>query len=165
MSTPWMDVAVAELGTAEVRGARSHNPRILEYLNATNGHFRSDETPWCSAFVNWVMQQCGYTGTRLANARSWLRWGIPIATPVYGCIVIFSRPPNPAHGHVAFYVEDDDPYVWVLGGNQSDSVSVAKYRKRRILGYRWPPPLGTVTSGGVSQPIEGSVITGRARRR
>ena len=39
-------------------------------------------------------------------------------------------------GHVAFYVGETATQIKVLGGNQSNSVSVANYPKSRLLGFR-----------------------------
>lgn len=143
---PWYEIARKELGVKEVAGSVAH-PRILEYLASTSlpaNLSRSDETAWCSAFVNWCMRQAGFHGTGLANARSWLGFGEQFAQPRVGCVCVFSRDDaGPASGHVAFYVgEHVDPHgqamIRVLGGNQSNRVCEAPYAKARLLGYRWP---------------------------
>lgn len=41
-------------------------------------------------------------------------------------------------GHVGFYVRETDKYVYILGGNQSNKVSIAGYDKGRIIAYRLP---------------------------
>lgn len=41
-------------------------------------------------------------------------------------------------GHVGFYVRETDRYVYILGGNQGNKVSVAAYDKGRIIAYRLP---------------------------
>lgn len=132
--------ARAELGVHELPGA-DNSARVLEYL-ATCGKssvFRLDATPWCSGFANFVTLGCDVPGTGKANARSWLTWGEPIDYPVMGCVVVFSRPPAPWSGHVAFYERTgDDGRIHVLGGNQNNRVSIAPYPKRRLLGYRVP---------------------------
>ena len=79
LMTP-LDYAEGELGQKERKG-KEHNPRILEYLATTTlgDSARSrDETPWCSAFVNWCVVRAGLEGTSSALARSWLGWGIPV---------------------------------------------------------------------------------------
>jgi uncharacterized protein (TIGR02594 family) len=138
-SFPWFAIAVKELGQAEVKGA-SANPRILEYLKSTNAGGsalgESDETPWCSAFVNWCVTKSGYKGTNQALAKSWLDWGKPTDTPVPGCIVVFQRGTN--SGHVAFYVGPSPKGIKVLGGNQGDTVSISNRTTDAVLGYRVP---------------------------
>lgn len=136
---PWFDVAMQELGTSEVVGP-GDNPRIVEYLRSTSlggAMAANDETPWCSAFVNFCVEKSGFAGTDSASARSWLNWGRQTNTPVTGCIAVFERgaPPN---GHVAFYVSENPETIKVLGGNQGDKVCFAEYDKDRILGFRVP---------------------------
>jgi uncharacterized protein (TIGR02594 family) len=138
---PWMKHALGECGQHETRGKSHNNPRIVAY-QATVGHAKDDETPWCSAFANWCMVQAGIRGSGRANARSWLTWGTQCPSqPTFGCVVIFSRPPKQWNGHVAFYVGSQAGKIVVLGGNQHDSVCVAPYPASRLLGYRWPADL------------------------
>ena len=138
-TTPWLDIATGELGQHEVPGS-GNNQRILAYHQACTLRATSDEIPWCSAFVNWCLAQAGYPTTGLANARSWLNYGIELQQPVKGCIVVFSRGANPQAGHVGFVVDELGDYLRVLGGNQSDQVRLALYPKNHVLpgGYRWP---------------------------
>lgn len=131
-------MAKLELGRVKEVPGDADNPRIREYLASVGLGHEHDETPWCSAFANWCMQRCGIIGTGRGNARSWLAWGKPIDTPVLGCVVVFSRPPDPAHGHVAFYCGSSATAIEVLGGNQRNAVSRAWYPRARLLGYRWP---------------------------
>lgn len=99
---------------------------------------------WCSAFVNHVMITSGYRGTKSLAARSWHRWGKKInkaeVDHFFGAIAVFTRPSksNPNAGHVGFYVGESKHSYLILGGNQNDSVCVKKYRKSRLLSFRWP---------------------------
>jgi uncharacterized protein (TIGR02594 family) len=138
---PWMKYALQECGQREVAGKTHNNPRIAKY-HTTVGHAKDDETPWCSAFANWCMQQTGLRGSGRANARSWLTWGKQcLGRGIFGCVVVFSRPPAAWQGHVAFYVGTLSGKIVVLGGNQKNSVCVMGYPSRRVLGYRWPADL------------------------
>ena len=129
-----LEIATAEVGTKEVKGTGA-NPRIVQYHSATTLKAGSDEVPWCSAFVNWVLREAGVKGTDRANARSFLTWGQK-CDPEAGCIVVLQRG-DPAHGHVGFYVRHlGEDYIKVLGGNQSDCVKVSNYKKADVLGYR-----------------------------
>ena len=128
---PWMPIALAEEGIKEFPG-NGDNPRVVEYLKSTNLDAPSaanDETPWCSAFANWCVERSGFEGTDSAWARSWANWGKKLTNPRRGCIVVFKRPPNPASGHVAFYVGQTATQIKVLGGNQSDAVNISSYPK------------------------------------
>jgi uncharacterized protein (TIGR02594 family) len=131
--------AVGELARTvkEVPG-HAANPRILAYHRATTYQATSDEVPWCSSFVNWCLQEAGVTPTRSAAARSWLKWGEPLLQPRYGAITVLSRGLNPAQGHVGFFVSEQEGLVFLLGGNQSNAVSINGFRPERIVGIRWP---------------------------
>jgi hypothetical protein len=57
-------------------------------------------------------------------------------------------------GHVGFLVGQSADRYYVLGGNQSNCVSIAPIAKSRAMGFRWPLSLATtitplpVMSGG-----------------
>jgi len=145
---PWLDFAYNEIGEKEIPGD-GHNPRIIEFHASTTLKSTEDETPWCSSFVNWCMTEAGLEGTGSARARSWLFWGHghQISRPRDGCIVILKRgtgqQPGPgvlnASGHVGFFVGyERGSRILLLGGNQSDAVTITNYSIQRILGLRWP---------------------------
>ena len=52
-----------------------------------------------------------------------------------GAVLVFSRGSG---GHVGFAMGHDDTHFYVLGGNQSDAVTIARIAKSRLLGARWP---------------------------
>lgn len=144
----WLQTAILELGVQEVAGKRA-NPKIVEYLNTCktlpDPMKQTDETAWCSAFVNWCMERAGEPGTGLANARSWINWGSPLKLPKRGCVVVLSRESaGPTAGHVGFYVGHvpnanlTGQLVQILGGNQRNRVCVDLYPEHRVIGYRWP---------------------------
>lgn len=137
---PWMQIARSKLGEHEIPGADA-NAFIVACLESTSlgePDNQSDETPWCSAFVNWCMKQAGIKGTGSAWARSWLSWGREPETDDEraGAVCILERGAN--SGHVGFLVNWTDETVTLLGGNQHDSVSQATFPIERVLGYRVP---------------------------
>lgn len=134
----WVAIATGEIGTREATGS-GDNPRVVEYLRSTNldaPMASQDETPWCSAFVNWCVERSGSAGTDSAAARSWLKWGVATNAPETGCVTVFER--GVTSGHVAFFVSRTAAKIKVLGGNQGDAVCVAEYPATRLLGYRLP---------------------------
>lgn len=131
-------IAMKELGQTEIVG-KADNPRIIEYLKAVDINDEitlHDEIAWCSAFVNWCIQQAGGKGTRQAAARSWLNWGKSVEKPEVGDIVIFRRPPSKWMGHVGFVYEVGPLGYKVLGGNQSNQVCLKNYSSSKVLGFR-----------------------------
>ena len=122
----------------EVSGPKS-NPKILEVYKAVDGldnmELNDDEIPWCSCFANWCIQKAGGKGTRSAMARSWLSWGEKSDGQV-GDIVVLKRGTSNVQGHVGFVVKKGLLNVEVVGGNQSNNVTVQSFSRTKVLGYR-----------------------------
>ena len=138
---PWYEVLHNEVGVKEIRGEGRHSERILEYLASVDtlpAHLQGrDETAWCSALINWAMEQLGLPRTEKANARSWMAWGAPLRFPLLGCVTILWRGQRSGwQGHVGCLVELGDDFVGLLGGNQSNEVNISHYPRDRVLGYR-----------------------------
>ena len=132
------EVAIKELGVRE--GASSPTPRILEYDRHTSLKATSDKVPWCSAFVNWVVDSAGFKGTGSAAARSWLEWGVPLKEPLLGCVVILKRGEDTSQGHATLcdHPNISNGFIRCIGGNQSNSVKVSRFLVGNVLGYRAP---------------------------
>lgn len=138
-----VDIALREYGVREIPGSR-HSERVLEYLEHTPllpaSMQSQDETPWCSAFINWCMAMAGMPGTGRANARSWIYWGRPCQTPTFGCLAVLWRKSRVGiYGHVGFVITLRGGALFLLGGNQGDMVSIKPYPLRRLLQYKWMP--------------------------
>ncbi|RPJ10787.1 MAG: TIGR02594 family protein [Deltaproteobacteria bacterium] len=88
-------------------------------------------TPWCAALVNCCLKQVGTPALGYATAESWLQYGVPLASPVYGCVTVVP-------GHVAFLFDRQGDKLVLLGGNQSSAVTKSNYTTKAVLGYRWP---------------------------
>lgn len=137
MSEPrWLTLARTQIGVREIKGP-AHNPLIVEYWRAIKrGGIKTDEVPWCAAFVGAMLERSGIQSTRFESAKSFETWGTQLAAPVVGCIVVFSRAGG---GHVGFVVgQDSEGSILVLGGNQSDEVNIRAFSRARATAYRWP---------------------------
>ncbi len=134
----WLKRARTYLGQREIAG-RKHNPTITGFWKDIKAPFSDDETPWCAGFVGSMLENTGIKSSRSAAARSYEKWGVKLAAPALGAIVVFARKGG---GHVGFVTGWDDNYLKVLGGNQSDAVTEARFARKgstlRVLGYRWP---------------------------
>ncbi|MFD1033452.1 TIGR02594 family protein [Sphingomonas hankookensis] len=147
IGAPWMRVALAEKGVAEVAG-RAHNPRIVEYHATTTLAAKTDEVAWCASFVNWCLEQAGIRGIRSARAADWGKFGTALSEPRYGCIVHIYRTPRGVDGatgsssgnHVAFFVGQTATHIQLLGGNQGNQVKVSNYplKQYTVKAMRWP---------------------------
>ena len=91
----------------------------------------------------------------------WRRFGGP-CTPRPGAVMVFWRGRRDGwQGHVAFYVgEDDQGFFHVLGGNQSDAVTITRIEKTRLLEARWPATVALSTAGPRLVKANGQVSAG-----
>jgi uncharacterized protein (TIGR02594 family) len=138
---PWITEAKAALGKNE---ARDRN-WLMDWLKR-DGRSLGDpsKNPWCGDFVETCIRVAlpdepllGALGTNPYWARNWLLFGQAVQ-PIIGAVLVFERGSG---GHVGFAVGQDDTHFYVLGGNQSDAVTVARIAKSRLLGARWPATL------------------------
>lgn len=132
------DLARKEVGTKEVVG-KKHNATVVAYFrDAGHPEIVDDETAWCAAFVGAMLARAGVKPTGSLAARSYLKWGTPVglAEAKPGDIVVFQRGSSSWQGHVGFYVKHDATTISVLGGNQANQVSIAKYPLAKLLGIR-----------------------------
>ena len=132
----WITEAKKHIGTKEIPGAK-HEPKILAWWKAIKrGGIKSDEVPWCAAFVGGCLEAVGIVSSRYESARSYMTWGKAIPAPLPGCVVVFYRDGG---GHVAFVVGvDKSGNLMCLGGNQGNAVTIAAFSRDRAIGYRWP---------------------------
>lgn len=137
-NTPY-ELARSFLGQTEFPGHPS-NPKIMEMFRAVGHEWVKDDstTAWCAAFVGYCLEKKGIRSTRLLTARSYLTFGVDVHPDDAreGDIAVFSRGKEAWQGHVAFFVSASKTHVKVLGGNQSDAVSIASYPISRLLGIR-----------------------------
>lgn len=162
----WHLAAAKMIGTHERTKRGGPNPVVQAMFPLSGLSEKSDcrRIPWCAIFVNAMLDEAGYVGTNSAMARSFLKWGKPLDVPRVGCIVVLWRGDydDGTYGHVGNFVREDAKYVYVLGGNQGDQVSVERFAKSRVLGYRWPRSLVTskTTVGATVAALGSATATG-----
>lgn len=147
----WFQEARRLIGTREQPG-RGSNPKILDWAEDLDIAYADDDIPWCGLFVGHCI---GSTldreplPTGLLGARSWERFGIR-CDPTPGAVMVFWRVKRSGWlGHVGFYAGEDSTSYRILGGNQSNSVSLAWIGKDRLLSARWPATVAPTPS----QPV------------
>lgn len=144
---PWVTEANRFIGLHEVRDAK----QLDKALNLD-----ASEIPWCGAFTGMIIANVLPGETIPANplwALNWKKFGVALTEPYFGAIAVFKRK---AGGHVGFVVGHDAKYVHLLGGNQSNQVSVTKVSKTQLEAYRWPS-----TYALVGLPLLHSTFTGK----
>ena len=136
----WFKEARRLIGTRENPTAGS-NPEILDWASGQGIPYKSDDIPWCGLFVGHCISATldrEPTPTNVLRARAWESFGIK-TQPTPGAVMVFWRKsPHSGLGHVGFYAGEDGDAFRILGGNQSDSVSLAWIRKDRLVAARWP---------------------------
>ncbi|MDX2288545.1 MAG: TIGR02594 family protein [Hyphomicrobiaceae bacterium] len=133
----WLAEAWRELGQSE-RAGKAANARIAAFFNEA-GHpgVKSDEVAWCAAFAGACLERAGLRSSRSLLARSYLDWGRQLEAERIGAVAVLRRGTDPAFGHVGFLVGWTADGLWLLGGNQMNAVSVARYERSRLVGLRW----------------------------
>ena len=135
---PWITEAKTALGRHEARD----RTWLMDWLKR-DGRSLGDpaKTPWCGDFVETCIRMglpdeplLGALGANPYWARNWLLFGHEVK-PVTGAVLVFARGSG---GHVGFALGQDNTHFFVLGGNQSDAVTIARIAKSRLLGARWP---------------------------
>ncbi len=135
---PWITEAKSALGRNEARDGTW----LMNWLKR-DGRSLGDpgKNPWCGDFVETCIRiglpdepLLGALGMNPYWARNWLLFGRD-TKPVTGAVLVFERGSG---GHVGFAVGQDETHFFVLGGNQSDAVTIARIAKSRLLGARWP---------------------------
>ncbi len=152
----WFEEAKNLIGTKEISG-RGSNKEIIKWAEKLNIDYKDDDIPWCGLFA----AHC--VGATLPNeplppnplgARNWQSFG-ESTSPRLGAVLVFWREAkNGSKGHVGFYYAEDKEAFTVLGGNQSNSVSLARVAKTRLLAARWPKSAGLISSRVVERDFD-----------
>ncbi len=139
---PWLDEAKRRKGLHERR-----DNAVLKAFLRSDRHTLGDpaKLPWCGDFVETCIALALPDEPLPANpylARNWLKFGVA-CEPAEGAVLVFWRGSRSGtSGHVGFCVGADGSgsagAFHVLGGNQSNAVSIARIAKARLLGARWP---------------------------
>lgn len=154
---PWMTLALQK------KGLRETDPDLKKWLKS-DGKTLGDPSklPWCGDFVETCVAVTVPTEPLPVNpylARNWLKFGVDV-TPCYGAVLVFWRGSKSGiSGHVGFYYGEDASHYHVLGGNQSNAVTVARLAKSRLLGARMPKAYADARRSIVKRDANGAQIS------
>lgn len=130
------------MGTAEIVG-RGSNRTIIAWRDELNAAgvaitgYSDDDIPWCGLFAAIVAHRAGKAVPASPLwARNWAKFGVAAPVAGLGDVLVFERPGG--GGHVGFYIAEDATAYHVLGGNQSNRVSITRIAKSRCIARRRP---------------------------
>lgn len=163
VQAPWMEYAASYVGLKEIVGAK-HNQTILGWAKNLGKKvgivFDADEIAWCGLFTGEIMNHSGFTPPNICvRASEWTKFGVGINEGAYGAIMVFTRSGG---GHVGFYVSEDETTYHILGGNQSNSVSITRIAKSRMTTIRWPAGIDLPKKGPVHRKFNGAISKNEA---
>ncbi len=154
-------IATAETNVRETPGP-DINPRIRAYaVKAGLDWYNSDETPWCSVFLNWATEEAGLERSHDARAASWTTIGIGITDPEPGDIGMFaptSGAQNITHVGIFMGYSNDKSRIYLLGGNQSDAVNITAFRADTLVGFRRLRPVDGIELNAANQPVTATLL-------
>lgn len=138
---PWI-----KEGIKVIRLHEAQDNRKLSVWLKSDGQTLGDPSklPWCGDFVETSIRLGlpteRFPGPLKANpywALNWRHFGVGLMRAAYGAVASISRDGG---GHVGFVVGEDAQHLYLLGGNQSNRVSVAPFSKSRFVpeSFRWP---------------------------
>ncbi len=135
--------ALKSYGVKETPGP-ANSSEIMAWAKRTqlNNVYKEDSTAWCGLWMAYTSMEAGWDVTfpNPLAARQWVNWGEPIQSPELGNVLVFWRgSKNGWMGHVGMYVGEDAEAYHVLGGNQSDMVSIKRISRDRLLQARECP--------------------------
>lgn len=116
------------------------NKTILAWADEVGGweanYYTKDSIPWCGLFAAVVCKRAGKKVPKnYLRALSWASFGTPVKDAMLGDVLVFTRNGG---GHVGFYIAEDLTAYHVLGGNQSDKVSITRIAKSRLYSIQRP---------------------------
>ena len=99
-----------------------------------DGNRFADQTAWCAVFVSAVLKRSGNKYIKTASSQAYANYGVEvkdIRDAKVGDIVVFYRKgKNSGFGHVGLFCGVyNDNRATVLGGNQSDNLTIASFKR------------------------------------
>lgn len=127
-------------GIKEITGEKN-NPEILKMAEALGVEkiYTNDEISWCAVFICYLCLQTGkpmpFKEYEILRAASFTKWGNPVVrgSEQFGDILVFTRPGG---GHVGLLIAESKDTFHVLGGNQSNAVTITEISKYRLSAAR-----------------------------
>ena len=95
-------------------------------------------------------ERAGVNSTRSLTAGSYANYEVKFEHETLVALAVLSRGNDPAFGNAVFLVGWSEDWLWLLGGNQTNQVSVAAYVRNHLVVLRWSADIGEIVSGGAT---------------
>ena len=132
---PWMAELHRRMGLHEVRD----NALLSAFLAFGRRLGDPRDLPWCGDAVESALAKSLPAEPLPANpfwAQSWAKFGDAVAQPIVGAIGVIRW--SASTGHVGIVAGVDGGTVNLLGGNQSNAISIAGFARSKFIAFRWP---------------------------
>lgn len=132
---PWMAEMHRRMGLHEI----THKAKLIEFLKI--GKFLGDPSklPWCGDMVESCIAKVLPAEVLPANpfwAQAWTTFGINAQSPLVGSIGVIRW--SASSGHVGFVAGVEGSKIVLLGGNQSNAITLASFPREKFIAFRWP---------------------------
>lgn len=132
---PWMAEMYRRMGLHEVRD----KAKLVEFLKI--GKFLGDPSklPWCGDMVESCIAKVLPSEPLPSTpffAQNWKNFGRDVSSPIVGAIGVIKW--SASSGHVGFVAGVDGSNVILLGGNQSNAITLASFPRSKFIAFRWP---------------------------
>lgn len=127
--------AIKLFGIIEGPG-QANNPTIMGWAAELGLErvYTADAVPWCGLFMALIAKRAAKpVPASPLWALNWAKWGVDGGQPELGDVLVFKRDGG---GHVGLYVGEDHSAYHVLGGNESDRVTIIRIDKTRLYACR-----------------------------
>lgn len=132
---PWMEEMHRRKGLHEARDNRT----LTDWLRAGRLLGNPAKLPWCGDAVETCIVKT-LPGEPVPNnpfwAQAWAKFGVSAGGPRVGAIGVIRW--NAKSGHVGIVAGYRKGQVLLLGGNQSNAVTLSWFAEGKFIAFRWP---------------------------
>lgn len=136
----WMGELHRRMGLHEVRD----NARLIDFLKIGKYLGNPKNLPWCGDGLESVFAKTLPNEPLPSNpffAQNWVKFGVQlgglnIRRPYIGAVGVIRW--NARSGHVGIVAGVERDRIALLGGNQSNRISIAWFPRSKFIAFRWP---------------------------
>ena len=140
--------AMAEIlqlyGLEEIPGKKNNQEIVKLFHFLGHDWVDNDEVAWCAALFGSKLLKHGYKIPEIKHSlssRKYSETGVKVDIPVFGrdyVILWRGNTDDGVHGHIGWFITIKGDYIYMLGGNQSNTINSAKFPTYKIDGFYTP---------------------------